>query len=347
MITLEKLANHVDAKIHGDANTKLTAVASLATAEPSDVAFFDNPARLKWLQDTNAGAVVLTTQYLDYCPTNALIVADPAIAISRVQTHLESNAKQRGFIHPNAVISLTCVLGHNVSIGPNTHIGERVTLGDGVTVGAGCVIESDVEIGANTTINHASVIHQNITLGRHVQIDSGSIIGALPFNGVKSGGIWQQGPAFGTVIIEDNVHVGANTVIDRGGYTDTIICQGVTIDNLVQIAHDTMIGSNTAIAGCAAVGANCVIGAHCVIGGASTIAANVCLCDDVVITGMSTVNKSLKKPGIFSSGTMISDHQSWRKNVARFRQLDKWVGRIKDLEKLYQVWLKNQNNICE
>lgn len=347
MKTLGQLANHVDAVIHGDAEKKLSAVASLATANASHIAYFDNPARLKWLHNTNAGAVVLTSQYTEDCPTNALIVADPAVAISQIQTCFESFTCHRSRIHPNALISLTCELGQNVSIGANTFIGERVILEDNVKIGAGCVIESDVFIGANTTVNHVSVIHQNVNIGHNVQIDSGTVIGALPFNGVKSGGVWHQGPAFGAVIIEDHVHVGANTVIDRGGYTDTVICQGVTIDNLVQIAHDTMVGPNTAIAGCAAIGANCVIGAHCIIGGASTIAANVCLCDDVVITGMSTVSKSLRKPGIFSSGTMVSEHDKWRKNVVRFRQLDKWIDRVKTLEKQNHVWLNNQNHVSE
>ena len=347
MKTLEQLADHVDARVHGDAKKKLSAVASLATANSSHVAYFDNPARLKWLHHTKAGAVVLAPQYIEDCPTNAIIVSDPAVAIAQIQSCFDSSATHRSFIHPNSSISLTCELGQNVSIGPNTYIGERVVLGNDVIVGAGSVIESDVCIGAGTKINHGCVVHKNAIIGQHVQIDSGSVIGALPFNGVKSAGVWQQGPSFGSVIIEDDVHIGANSVIDRGGYTDTVISQGVSIDNLVQIAHDTLIGPHTAIAGCAAVGANCVIGAHCIIGGASTVAANVCIADEVVITGMSTVSKSLKKSGIFSSGTMVLEHQTWRKNVARFRQLDKWVDRVKDLETQYQIWLNNQNQISE
>ncbi len=347
MKTLEQLANHVDARIHGDAKKKLSAVASLATASSSDVAFFDNSARLKFLHNTNAGAVVLIPQYKEDCPTNAILVADPAAAISQIQSCFESSISHRSSIHPNSSISLTCELGQNVTIGPNTYIGERVTLGNDVVVGAGCVVECDAHIGPGTKINHGSVIHQNVMIGQNVKIDSGAIIGASPFNGVKFGGVWQQGPAFGSVIIEDEVHIGANSVIDRGGYMDTVISQGVIIDNLVQIAHDTLIGPHTAIAGCAAIGANCIIGAHCIIGGASTVAANVCLAEEVVIIGMSTVSKSLKKAGIFSSGTMVSEHKIWRKNVARFRQLDKWVGRIKDLEKQYQIGLDNQNQISE
>ncbi|WP_367607930.1 UDP-3-O-(3-hydroxymyristoyl)glucosamine N-acyltransferase [Legionella sp. W05-934-2] len=347
MKTLEQIANHVNAIVHGDAQKKISAVASLAAANASHVAFFDNPVRLKWLHDTQAGAVVLTQQYVDVCPTNALIVNDPAIAITQIQNCLESTNSQRGFIHPNALISLSCELGQNVSIGANSYIGEGVVLGDNVTIGVGCVIEADAYIGANSSINHASVVHHHTIIGDQVEIDSGTVIGAFPFNGVKSGGIWQRGPSYGSVIIEDNVHVGANTVIDRGGYTDTIISRGVIIDNLVQIAHDTVIGPYTAIAGCAAIGANCEIGSHCIIGGASTIAANVYLADEVVVTGMSTVSKSLKKAGIFSSGTMVSEHQHWRKNVVRFRQLENWVDRIKALEIHNQLWLNNQNHVSE
>jgi UDP-3-O-[3-hydroxymyristoyl] glucosamine N-acyltransferase len=218
-------------------------------------------------------------------------------------------------------------------IDPSAQIHSSVQLGEGVSIGAYTVIEEGVRIGKNSMIANNVVIHAGSRLGANTVINSGCIVGASPFNYLKEHGVWKQGLVVGGVILADGVHLGANTVIDRGTLSDTYLATGVCVDNLVQIAHDAQIGKNTVIAGCTAIGAYAQIGADCIIGGASSIAAHAQLADDIVITGMSTVNKSISKPGIYSSGTLVHEHQQWRRNAARFRRLDDYIMKLNTLEK--------------
>lgn len=236
-------------------------------------------------------------------------------------------------MHPSAIVSKTARIGANVFLGANSIIGDDVVLEDGVEIGANVVIESGVVIGAGTLIANNIAIHQRTKIGVRVEIDSGTVIGTSPFNRIKTQGRWQKTIDCGGVIIGDGVKIGANTTIARGEQGNTRIMDGVCIDNLVQIAHDVVIGAHSAIAGCAAIGAFAQLGSHCIIGGASCIAAQVRLADDIVITGMSTVSKSLQKAGIYSSGTMVSEHKQWRRNVARFKRLDDYATRLMQLEK--------------
>jgi len=277
--------------------------------------------------------VLLTEANVKHCPVNHIVVANPLDSMTvAAELFLQVNHHEEG-IHPTASISPSAQIGSQVAIGANTIIAEGVVLGDAVQIAANCVIEAGVSIGQGTLIHSGVYIHSGSKLGEHVVVETGTVLGASPFNSVKKQGRWHVGPAVGGLIISDAVHLGANTVISRGALGDTYLGKGVHIDNLVQIAHDVTIGANTAIAGCAAIGAYARIGSHCIIGGASCVAAEVYLADDVVITGMSTVSKSLAKSGVYSSGTMVSEHQRWRRNVARFRRLDDYMARLTRLEK--------------
>ncbi|MCC5791972.1 MAG: UDP-3-O-(3-hydroxymyristoyl)glucosamine N-acyltransferase [Legionellaceae bacterium] len=331
--SLGQLAAILGAEIYGDAAKVIKGVASLSTASSSDMAYFDNPQRERLLRDTQAAAVLLNASQQPLCPVDALVVPHPFLAMAETVKLFEDTAVAPATIHPNAIVDLSAELGHNVSIGANTVIGEGVVLGDGVRIGANCVLEKKVRIGSQTRLHNAVMLHEGTVVGAQVGIDSGAVIGALPFNVIKRLGAWHSGPAIGGVLIADYCRIGANTVIDRGSVSDTLLEQGVFLDNLVQIAHDVSIGHGSAIAGCAAVGAHTHLGAHCIIGGASTIAANLCLTDEVVITGMSTVAKSLLRSGVYSSGTLVCEHKRWRKNAARFKQLDYFIQRLQRMEK--------------
>lgn len=332
-LTLAKLAEILEGEWHGDAATCLTGVTSLARAGSTDVAYYDNPAYHKLLTATSAGAVLLTAQHVSDCPVNAIVVNDPFLAMAKTAELLIPKRPIPLGIHQSAQVDASAVIGRNVSIGPNTCIGAGVTIADDVSIAANVVIESGVVLGKSSKIANNVSIYQGCRIGQAVVIDAGAVIGALPFNFQKMHGCWQPGPSVGGVYIDDHVHIGANTVIDRGSLGDTYLAKGVCIDNLVQIAHDVVIGANTAIAGCAAVGAHTDIGEDCIIGGASSLSSSIKLVNDVVISGMSTVSRSLLKPGIYSSGTMVGEHHRWRRNAARFRRLDDYIGRLIDLEK--------------
>nr|WP_133138299.1 UDP-3-O-(3-hydroxymyristoyl)glucosamine N-acyltransferase [Legionella tucsonensis] len=333
MLTLAELAEHLGGVWHGNANHAIFCFASLARATSLDVAYYDNSVLRQFLDTTSAGAVILKAKDHHLYQGNCIVVSNPLQAMMQAAQLLSVPASPRWGIDPTAIIHQSAQLGQAVSIGAYSVIGANTQIADGVTIGGNTVIESSVKIGQNSQIGHKVVIHSGCQLGAYVVINSGCIIGASPFNYLKEHGHWQQGYSVGAVIIENQVQVGSNTVIDRGSFSDTYLGEGVCIDNLVQIAHDVLVGRNTIIAGCAALGAYAQIGADCIIGGASCIAAHVHLADDVVITGMSTVSKSLAKSGIYSSGTLVHEHRRWRRNVARFRRLDDYIVKLGALEK--------------
>ncbi|MCW8386505.1 UDP-3-O-(3-hydroxymyristoyl)glucosamine N-acyltransferase [Fluoribacter dumoffii] len=333
MLTLAELANHLDGVWHGNAEHAIFCYASLARATSTDVAYYDNPLLLPALNTTMAGAVLLKSEHQHLFQGNTIVVSQPAQAMVQATRILSAPLSSVSGIDSTAIIHASAQLGQGVAIGPYSVIGAHTQVGDGVTIGANTVIESFVRLGNNSHIGHDVVVHTGCQLGEQVVINSGCVIGASPFNYLKQHGQWQPGFNAGAVVIANQVQIGSNTVIDRGSLSDTYLGSGVCIDNLVQIAHDVMVGKNTIIAGCAAVGAYVQIGADCIIGGASCIAAHVHLADDVVVTGMSTVSKSLAKPGIYSSGTLVHEHRRWRRNAARFRRLDDYMIKLSALEK--------------
>ncbi|STY30428.1 UDP-3-O-[3-hydroxymyristoyl] glucosamine N-acyltransferase [Legionella wadsworthii] len=333
MLTLKELADHLGGVWHGNAKHAIFSYASLSRATSVDVAYYDNSALREALETSAAGAVILKEEHQTLFPGNCIVVSQPIEAMRQAARLLSVPNHQSRGIHSTAVVHESALLGHNISIGAFSVIHDNVHIADGVTIGANTVIESSVRIHKNTQIENNVVIHSGCRLGSHVLIHSGCVIGASPFNYLKDHGQWHPGYNAGAVIIENRVQIGANTVIDRGSLSDTYLGEGVCIDNLVQIAHDVLVGKNTIIAGCAAVGAYVQIGADCIIGGASCIAAHVHIADDIVITGMSTVSKSLAKSGIYSSGTLVHEHRRWRRNAARFRRLDDYIIRLGALEK--------------
>ncbi|WP_058465949.1 UDP-3-O-(3-hydroxymyristoyl)glucosamine N-acyltransferase [Legionella cincinnatiensis] len=333
MLTLAQLAEKLGGVWHGNADHAIFSFASLARATPKDIAYYDNSILRGALGNTSAGAVLLKSEHKALYQGNCIIVSNPLQTMMQATQFLSKPTILYSGIDPTARIHHSAQIGEGVSIGAYSVIHAEARLADHVVVGANTVIESSVVIGKNSQIGHDVVLHSGCQLGAQVIIDSGCVVGAFPFNYLKQHGHWQPGFSVGTVIIADKVRIGANTVIDRGSLSDTYLGEGVCIDNLVQIAHDVLIGKNTIIAGCAAVGAYAQIGEDCIIGGASSVAAYVCLTDDVVITGMSTVSKSLAKSGIYSSGTLVHEHQRWRRNAARFRRLDDYIEKLSALEK--------------
>lgn len=332
--TLAQLAHYLNGTAHGQMERPIQGVASLSRANSLQLAYFDNAALIDSLQNTNAGAVLLSPSFVSASPVDCISVTNPLQCINTVfHLFVQSNSTESG-IHPSAVVPPSVALGCLVSIGENTIIGEDVVIGDGVTIGPSCWIAKGVSIGSHTVLASHISVHEGTRIGNGGCVESGVVLGARPFNACKQRGVWSAGPAVGGLIIGDQTKVGANTVISNGSVSDTIIGDGVQIDNLVHVAHDVIIGAHSALAGCAVIGAFACIGAHCIIGGGSCVAAYVQLGDDVVITGMSTVNKSLCKSGIYSSGTMVSEHARWRRNAARFRRLDDYVTRLLRLEKV-------------
>lgn len=332
LFTLEQLAQQINGVGYGNAQYAISGLSSLTRAQSSDLTYFDNPFLIDHLKNTQAGIILIQEEYLSCCPCNAIVVRDPLLAMKKIATLFPTPAPVL-LIDPSAKIHPSVELGNKVIIGPFAVIERGVVLADEVVIGSHTCIHSDVIIGKQTHIDSQVTIHSNSLIAEDVLINSGTVIGARPYNYLKERGAWQAGFNLGGVTIESKVHIGANAVIDRGAVGDTYLAQGVCIDNLVHIAHDAYIGTQTAIAGCAVIGAHVIIGSDCIIGGASCLAASISLSNDVVITGMSTVNKSITKPGIYSSGTLVHEHNRWRKNAARFRRLDDYMNKLALLDR--------------
>lgn len=333
MQNLAQVAELIEGEFHGDPETPLLSVSTLIRAERTDLSCFLPDWPLWLLESTKAAAVILPPHFLQACPVSSIVVNDPLRAIERATALFSQPQTSEAKIDPSARISKEALIGTGVRIAANTIVAAGSHLMTNVSIGPNVIIHENVRVGAGAVIHANAIIHANSIIGEGVHIESGAVVGALPFNFQKSRGQWLPGLSFGGVVIGNGVYIGANTVIDRGTCSDTFIGSNVCIDNLVQIAHDVHIGPHTAIAGCAAIGAFTRIGSDCILGGACCIAAYLCLTDNVVVTGMSTVAKSIHQAGVYSSGTMVSEHSRWRRNAARFRRLDEYVSRIYELEK--------------
>lgn len=330
---LGEIARLINGKLLGDAETRVNGVAALSTAEKDDIASIYHLAHRNQLQSTRAGVILMTSSFANLSSTNNIVCADPLAAMMQCIDLFAPENEAVNKISTNAVIDECATIGNNVSIGHHTTIHAQAVIGDYCQIGDNVVIEAGVKLGKQVKVAANSIIYKNCEIEDGVDIDYGCVIGARPFNYYKTKGSWRTGPALGKVKIGKLASIGANTVIDRGSLADTIIEAGVIIDNLVQIGHDVIIGAATSIAGCVAVGAYTAIGRHCSIGGGSCVASLLTIADDVVITGMSAVSKSLKKQGIYSSGTTVSPHKTWRRNAGRFHRLDNYIERLKRLEK--------------
>ena len=332
---LAELAQLVGAELRGDAQQEISALATLQSANVKSLSFIANPAYKKYLSSTQAGAVLISADLADEYTGNKLVVKNPYIAYARLSAVFEFLRPVYSGIHSTAVMGVDCILGEGISIGANAVIGDGVTLADGVVVGAGCYIGNDSVIGKNTRLAANVSIYHSISIGADCMFHSGCVIGADGFGFAPDATGWIKIHQLGGVWIGNKVEVGACTCIDRGALDDTYIDDGVIIDNQVQIGHNVRIGKNTAIAAHTAIAGSTSIGASCTIAGAVAIAGHLTLADKVHITGKSLVSASISESGSYSSGTPLAPTKDWRKNAARFRQLDALATRLIKLERTH------------
>ena len=330
--TLAEIAKISGAVIDGDAGRAINGVSSLTEAKPGDISFLSNKRYVRHLKTTKASAVILSAEYKKLCPVDSLISDDPYLAITKVLRAMHSEKECVPGIHPSAVISNESVLAENVSIGAHVFVDDGCTIGAGVQIGPGCSIGRNVVIGKGSRLSANVTINDAVEIGENAIFHSGVVIGADGFGIVKDQGAWLKIPQIGSVQIGDNVEIGANSTVDRGAIANTVIENGVKLDNQVQIAHGVRVGEHTAIAGCVGIAGSAVIGKRCMIGGLSAISGHIEIADDVIITGMSGVSNSIKTAGIYSSGIPVTENKKWRRNIARFRNLDDITRRLKQLE---------------
>ena len=332
-LTLQQLADAIGADVQGDPALPIQGVATLASAKPGHIAFLANEKYRSQLDSSQASAVIVAPDVDVPDGMAALRMKNPYAGFAKVAQLLDTTPKPADGIHPSAQVHATAKIGQNVSIGANAVIAEQVELADNVTVGVGCYIGPNTRIGAATQLWQHVVIYHNCVIGENCLVHAGTVIGADGFGWANEGGKWIKIPQLGRVVIGNRVDIGASTTIDRGALDDTIISDGVIIDNQCQIAHNVFIDEDTAIAGCTVLAGSCRIGKRCLIGGATAINGHISVCDDVQISGFSIVIKEITEPGAYSSGIPAAPQREWRRNGARYRQLDDLFQRVKKIEK--------------
>ena len=330
---LGELAEQLGGVCHGDADLEITALGTLEDAGVGDVTFLAASTPSEELAGCAASAVILRQEDLEAWPGAAVICENPHLGYARAARALDNTPTPTTGIHPSAVVAVTAQMSPTASIGANCVIEDHAVIGENVVIGPGSVISERSELGAGTRLFANVTVMRGVVIGERCFIKSGAVLGSDGFGNTQEEGHWVRIPQHGGLRIGHDVQIGAVTTIDRGAIGDTVIADGVVIDNLVQIGHNCRIGEDTAIVSCAGIAGSVVIGKRCILAGAVGVADHVTICDDVHLTGMAMVTGSIDQPGMYSSGTGLLPTAEWRKAAVRFRQLDDLAKRIKALER--------------
>jgi UDP-3-O-[3-hydroxymyristoyl] glucosamine N-acyltransferase len=306
-------------ELHGDENRAIDEIAPLESAGPAAIGFLSNPKYLPQLAASKAGCVIVGAAARDAAVArgDCIVTDDPYFYFARLtQWWKQQERRDDGpAIHPSAVVHPQAVVDPTAQVGPLCVV-ER-----GARIGAGTVLKSRVNVGERCVIGARCIIHPGV------------VIGADGFGFAPHGGEWVKIEQLGAVQIGDDVEIGANTCIDRGALADTVIEEGVKLDNLIQVGHNVHIGKHTVIAGCVGISGSAKIGAHCMIGGGVGIAGHLSIADNVTVAGFALVSGSIHKAGHYAGAFPIDDNASWLKNAAALRQLHQLRERVKALEK--------------
>ena len=323
-LKLSAIVAALGGQLHGNAELKISGLASLESAGPSDISFVSNPRYQQQLADTQAGCVIVGPSLADAAQRrgNCIVADQPYLYFARLtqlwRSTLRAARPKLGplapAIHPSAI----------VDAGAMVHPTARI--------GALCVIEHGAQIGAETQLKARVTVGEDCVIGARCLLHSGVVIGADGFGFAPDGDRWEKIEQLGAVRIGDDVEIGANTCVDRGALQDTVIEDGVKLDNLIQVGHNVRIGRNTAVAGCAGIAGSATIGAQCTIGGAAMVLGHLQIADGVHVSAATVVSKSIKKPGHYTGFFPLDDNASWERNAATLKQLHTLRERIKKLE---------------
>ncbi|AVH37311.1 UDP-3-O-(3-hydroxymyristoyl)glucosamine N-acyltransferase [Pseudomonas monteilii] len=332
-MTLGQLAEALGATLKGPEALQITGLATLQEAGPGQLSFLANPQYRKYLDNCQAGAVLLKAADAESFAGNALIVADPYQAYARISHLFDPKPKAVAGIHPSAVVAEDAQVDASASIGPFAVIESGARIGADVSIGAHCFIGARCVVGEGGWLAPRVTLYHDVTIGKRVVIQSGAVIGGEGFGFANEKGIWRKIAQIGGVTIGDDVEIGVNTAVDRGALSDTRIGDGVKLDNQIQIAHNVQIGDHTAMAACVGISGSTRIGKHCMLAGGVGLVGHIDICDNVFVSGMTMVTRSITEPGSYSSGTAMQPLADWRKSAARIRQLDDMAKRLQQLEK--------------
>ncbi len=322
-----QIADALGVRLIGDPMVPVSHIASVDNAGPQSITFVTGSRYLDALQQCQASAVIVPESLADRTSIVRLVSNDPYLCYARLTRFWVENSfpVSGGSVHSSATVHESAKLSSSAVIGANVTIESNAVIEDGVQIGAGSFIGSGVHIGAKTTLHPNVTLMHKVVTGEKCEIHSGAVLGADGFGWAPTSAGWEKIYQLGGVVLGDRVSVGACTTIDRGALDDTVLADGVILDNQIQVAHNVSIGENTAIAGCTGIAGSTKIGRNCRIGGAVSIVGHLSICDNVVVTANSFVNRSIKNPGSYSSGFPLEESAQWRKNAVRLHKLDEYV----------------------
>lgn len=331
--TVQGLAERLGLEYSGDSSVTLARAASLESAGPDALSFFVPGTAAERLEATRAGAVIVCADDVAGAPCASIVSDEPYLHFARAAQLLHPLPAIEPGIAPGATVAPDASVDERVQVSTGAIVEAGARIDAGAMIGPASFIGAHARIGADTRLGARTVVGDRCVLGARCIVQPGAVIGSDGFGFARDGDAWVRIPQIGRVVIGDDVAIGANTTIDRGTSDDTVIGDGVILDNQIQIAHNVRIGAGTAMAGCVGVAGSAVIGARCTIGGAAAILGHLEIVDDVHVTAMSMVRKSITLAGTWSSGVPLEPHREWRRNAARFHQLDRLARRVNALEK--------------
>lgn len=331
--SLSEIVTRFGGELLDDSGVEISGVAPVGRAGPQEIAFVSQAKYLRDIESTQAGALILPPEGRDSTQRPRIVTPNPYLYFARISALLNPVPQPApgihavAVVHPQARVAASATVAAGAVVGEGASIGERSVIGPNSVVGDHATIGDDCFFHANVTIYHHCV------LGSRVILHSGCVIGSDGFGLANEEGRWVKIPQAGRAVLGDDVEVGAGTTIDRGALDDTVIEEGVKLDNLIQIAHNVKIGAHTAIAACTGIAGSAKIGRHCMIGGAAMIYGHIEIADGVRISTNTLITKSLTKAGTYTSALPFSEHGEWLKNAVHIRNLDKLADRVRELEK--------------
>ncbi|MDJ0939198.1 MAG: UDP-3-O-(3-hydroxymyristoyl)glucosamine N-acyltransferase [Woeseiaceae bacterium] len=332
-IRLGELATRFGCDLKGDPDIVIDSVASLGNAGAGQLSFLSNSKLRPQLASTNAAAVIVRSEDVDAASTAVLISDDPYASYARMAAVVHPPRALRAGVHASAVVAQSASVADSAEVSANAVIDDDVVIGEHAFIGPGCYVGPGCHIGADCRLVANVTLARAVTLGDRSIIHPGAVIGADGFGNAMTPEGWIKVPQLGGVQIGSDVEIGASTTVDCGALGDTVIEDGVRIDNLCMIAHNVRVGAHTAMAAMTGIAGSAVIGKRCMFAGQSGSVGHISICDDVVVSGQGMISKSITEPGVYASHFPAEPAGDWNRKIARFRRIESLFKRVGRLEK--------------
>lgn len=349
-IRLKDLVDSVGGRLEGDPDLVISGIAPLESAGDSHLTFLSNPKLRSQIKETKACALILTATDSASLPVEsyagARVITDaPYVYFAKAAQYFAARSRMpvTPGIHPSAAVAATASVAKTASIGPFVSVEEGAEIGENCVIDAGSHIGRGAKVGADTHFHARATLHAECQIGLSCIVHSGAVIGADGFGFANEKGAWIKIPQTGRVIIGNDVEIGANTTIDRGALADTVIEDGVKLDNQIQIGHNCRIGAHTAMAGCVGVAGSANIGKYCTFGGAAMVLGHLTIVDNVHISSGSMVSRSIMEPGQYTGFYPLAKNADWEKSAAIVRNLASMREKIRELEKTLKSLGRDKN----